>query len=63
MRVDAVVIGGKCEGTNGTLYGVVFGVVIVIGRGRLLLLVVVRVWNGIGENGKTIGKETTAFSD
>lgn len=68
MRVDAVVIGWKCEGTNWTLYGVVLGVATVTGCRRLLLLslfrlVVDRVWNRIGENRMTIGKETTTFSN
>jgi hypothetical protein len=61
MRVDAVVIGGKSEGTYGTDNDVVLGVVTDCTRFRLMDKV--RVRNGIGENRMTTGKKTTTFSD
>jgi hypothetical protein len=61
MRVDAVVIGGKSEGTYGTDNDVVLG--IVTGCSRFRLMKRVRVRNGIGEDRNTIGKKTTTFSD
>jgi hypothetical protein len=63
MRVDAVVIGGKSEGTYGTDNDVVLGVVTGCTRFRLMDKVRVRVRNGIGENRMTTGKKTTTFSD